>query len=250
MLPRVDIEGLSKSFYNNEKELKVLDGLSLSLYEGEFVSLIGPSGCGKSTLFNIICGLENGYMGSIKIDGLDIKDSGKKFAYMYQKDLLMPWKKLMDNLMLPMEIQGIEKSAARERINELLPKFGLNGFENSYPRELSGGMRQRAALLRTFLIDSDIMLMDEPFAALDALNRDKMQSWLLSVWGQFKRSVLFITHSIDEAIFLSDRIYVLSDRPASVKLQLNIELGRPRNKDVLTSQKFMEYKELLLNSLE
>jgi NitT/TauT family transport system ATP-binding protein len=144
----------------------------------------------------------------------------------------------------------MSRDAAYKKLDELLPVFGLEGFENSYPSELSGGMRQRAALLRTFLIGSDIMLLDEPFGALDAINRDKMQRWLLGIWDRFQHSVLFITHSIDEAIYLSDRVYVLTERPATVKLDLAIDIERPRSKEVVTSKKFMEYKALLLNNLE
>lgn len=250
MIPRVEILNLSKKFYKNGVELNVLNDICLKLYDGEFVSIIGPSGCGKSTIFNIICGLENSYEGSITVDGGMLEDCHKKFAYMPQKDLLMPWKKLKENLALPLEIQGIDKKDAYEKMAGYIPVFGLEGFENAYPSELSGGMRQRAALLRTFLIDSDIMLLDEPFGALDAINRDKMQRWLLDVWNNFRRSVLFITHSIDEAIYLSDRVYVLSERPARVKLGLKIDLERPRSKEIITSKKFTEYKALLLDALE
>lgn len=241
---------MSKSYYKGGREVKVLDGISLKLQDGEFVSVIGPSGCGKSTIFNIICGIEDSYDGEITVDGLELRKCSKKFAYMPQKDLLMPWKKLRGNLVLPLEIQGVKREEALKKVEELIPVFGLKGFEDAYPLELSGGMRQRAALLRTFLIDSDIMLLDEPFGALDAINRDKMQRWLLDIWSSFKRSVLFITHSIDEAIFLSDRVYVLSERPARIKLDLEIAIERPRDKNVVTSRKFIEYKSQLLNALE
>lgn len=250
MIPRVSIKNLSKSFFKDNNEIKVLENISLELYDGEFVSIIGPSGCGKSTIFNIICGLDKSYGGNISIDGAELNMNNKRFAYMLQKDLLMPWKKLMSNLILPLEIQGIDKAVAIKKAGELIELFGLSGFEESYPSELSGGMKQRAALLRTFLIDSDIMLLDEPFASLDAINRDKMQRWLLDVWSKFRRSVLFITHSIDEAIYLSDRIYVLSERPASVKLCLTVDIERPRTRDTIISKKFLEYKALLLHSLE
>ncbi|KPU43450.1 aliphatic sulfonates import ATP-binding protein SsuB [Oxobacter pfennigii] len=250
MGPKIEISNLHKSFYRDGVTLDVLKDINMKVYDGEFVSVIGPSGCGKSTIFNIICNLSSGYTGNISIDGVDLKSSKKRMAYMHQKDLLMPWKNLKDNISLPLEIQGMDKKEAYEKIYEMLPVFGLEGFENAYTFELSGGMKQRAALLRTFLIDSDIMLLDEPFGALDAINRDKMQLWLLSIWEKFKRSVLFITHSIDEAIFLSDRIYVLSDRPATVKLGLSIDIERPRNKGHITSSRFNEYKALLFNTLE
>lgn len=250
MIPKVELRNLSKSYPTNAGELKVLDNISLKLFDGEFISLIGPSGCGKSTIFNLICGLEGEFKGDIFIEGALLANSSKNFAYMPQKDLLMPWKKLQDNIVLPLEIKGVGKDKSYEEVEKLIPLFGLKGFENAYPSELSGGMKQRAALLRTFLIDSDIMLLDEPFGALDAINRDKMQRWLMDVWDKFRRSVIFITHSIDEAIFLSDRIYVLSDRPADVKLDLKIDLERPRVSSIVTSQKFIEYKALLLDALE
>lgn len=250
MKSKVELQNLSNSFYKDNREIKVLDNICLKLYDGEFISIIGPSGCGKSTIFNIICGLESSYSGLITIDGVKLKKSAKRFAYMPQKDLLMPWKKLMDNLILPLEIQGIDKKNAYIQVNELIEIFGLKGFEGAYPCELSGGMKQRAALLRTFLIDSDIMLLDEPFGALDAINRDKLQQWLLGIWDKLRRSVIFITHSIDEAIYLSDRIYVLSERPAKVSMELKINIERPRVKSIITSKKFMDYKALLLSALE
>lgn len=250
MIPKVEIRNLTKSFQKEKEKLSVLDDINIKLSDGEFISIIGPSGCGKSTIFNIICKLEHEDGGNILVDGVELGKSSRKFAYMPQKDLLMPWKKLKDNLILPLEIQGMEKGRAYTKLEEYLPVFGLEGFENSYPPELSGGMRQRAALLRTFLIDSDIMLLDEPFASLDAINRDKMQRWLLDVWERFRHSVIFITHSIDEAIYLSDRVYALTDRPASVKLDLPIDIPRPRNREVVTSDKFIGYKSLLLEALE
>lgn len=249
MLPKVEIVNLNKSFYKDGVEIKVLDDINIKLYDGEFVSIIGPSGCGKSTIFSIICNLQSPDSGDIIVDGK--KDNlNKRFAYMPQKDLLFPWRKLKDNMILPLEIQGEDKINAYRKVDSLFDQFGLRGFENAYPHELSGGMKQRAALLRTFLIDSDIMLLDEPFGAIDAINRDKLQVWLLDVWSKFKRSVFFITHSIDEAIYLSDRVYVLSERPASVKLEIKIDLERPRDKNIITSQKFMDYKACLLSALE
>lgn len=180
---------------------------------------------------------------------MPLSDYDKRIGYMHQKDLLMPWRTVIDNVIIPLEIQGEKKSRAREKVKELLPVFGLEGFENAYPNELSGGMRQRAALLRTVLVDSDIMLLDEPFGALDAINRTAMQNWLLDIWSRFERSVMFITHDIEEAIFLSDRVYVLTQRPARVLQEIKIEFERPRTKEILVSQKFIEYKKILMNSL-
>lgn len=168
---------------------------------------------------------------------------------MPQRDQLMPWKTLLENAMLPLEIQGTNRSQAEARVRELLPVFGLEGFANAYPTQLSGGMRQRGALLRTILIESDLVLLDEPFGALDAITREKMQRWLLGVWEKLERTVLFITHSVDEAILLSDRVYVMSQRPGRIIAEEKIRLPRPREWDMITSLGFSRHKETLLKSL-
>lgn len=248
--PRISLSRVTKDFVQNGDRLEVLADITLTVGAGEFVSLIGPSGCGKSTIFQIITGLIRQDAGSISIDGREAGRGVRKMGYMPQKDLLLPWKRLLDNAVIPLEIGGVPRREAEARVRELLPVFGLEGFERAYPSELSGGMRQRAALLRTMLIDSDILLLDEPFGSLDAMNREKMQGWLLSVWEKFRRSVLFITHSIDEAIFLSDRVYGLSDRPARVTMEVDIDLARPRDSHIVTTPEFMRYKEILLQNLE
>lgn len=246
---KISMRNVHKDFSMEEEYLKVLDDINIEVSEGEFISIIGPSGCGKSTIFHILTKLVDDYEGSVEIDGMPLSDYDKRIGYMHQKDLLMPWRTVIDNVIIPLEIQGEKKSRAREKVKELLPVFGLEGFENAYPNELSGGMRQRAALLRTVLVDSDIMLLDEPFGALDAINRTAMQNWLLDIWSRFERSVMFITHDIEEAIFLSDRVYVLTQRPARVLQEIKIEFERPRTKEILVSQKFIEYKKILMNSL-
>lgn len=237
----MNIHALGKTYSNPNISLEVLKDINIEVNDGEFVSIIGPSGCGKSTIFNILCGIENATSGNI--------ESIYDFGYMPQNDLLMDWKKLIDNIMLPLKLKKQINSESLENVKKMMKLFGLEGFENSYPIELSGGMRQRAALLRTFLTGSTIMLLDEPFASLDALTREKMQEWLLEIWEYEKRSVIFITHSIDEAIFLSDRIYVLSDRPSTVLEMLDINISRPRSRDVITSQPFNEYKRKIIKLL-
>lgn len=246
---KISMRNVHKDFSMDEEYLKVLDDINIEVSEGEFISIIGPSGCGKSTIFHILTKLVDSYEGEVEIDGMPLSDYDKRIGYMHQKDLLMPWRTVIDNVIIPLEIQGEKKSKAREKVKELLPVFGLEGFENVYPNELSGGMRQRAALLRTVLVDSDIMLLDEPFGALDAINRTAMQNWLLDIWSRFERSVMFITHDIEEAIFLSDRVYVLTQRPARVLQEIKIDFERPRKKEILISQKFLEYKKILMNSL-
>ena len=246
---RIHMENVHKDFHSENDVLRVLEDINIYADEGEFVSIIGPSGCGKSTIFHILTGLVGGYEGRVEIDSIPLSEYDKRVGYMHQKDLLMPWRNLIDNVIIPLEIQGEKKVDAKNKVMDLLPVFGLEGFEKSYPNELSGGMRQRAALLRTVLVESDIMLLDEPFGALDAISRSKMQKWLLDIWSRFKRTVMFITHDIEEAIFLSDRIYVLTSRPASVLKEVKIDFERPRNKDILVSSKFLDYKKILMDAL-
>ncbi len=250
MTPKIQMLKIRKDFKSSQELLKVLGDISLFVNPGEFVSIIGPSGCGKSTVFQILTGLETYDEGQIKIDNIPLEKWHKKMSYMQQKDLLMPWRTVIENVLLPLEIQGAKKKDALNRVKELLPVFGLDGFDNAYPHQLSGGMRQRAALLRTVLTDSEIMLLDEPFGALDAINRSLMQQWLLEIWERFTHSVLFVTHDIEEAIFLSDRVYVLSQRPAKVVKEITIDFPRPRKKEFLVLPEFLEYKKSVLAALE
>ncbi len=246
---KIRMSRIAKTYFQDDAILEVLADVSLTVDSGEFVSLIGPSGCGKSTLFKIITGLDSMDKGELFIDGIRADNRIRRIGYMPQKDQLMHWKTLMQNLVLPLEIQGVKAAEAQKRVQELLPVFGLDGFEKAYPRELSGGMRQRAALLRTVLIDSDLLLLDEPFGALDAINREKMQRWLLTVWGSLNRTVLFITHSVDEAILLSDRVYVMSQRPGKIVAEESIAFPRPRDWNLVTTLEFIHYKEKLVNAL-
>ncbi len=249
MAIKIEIKHLNKTFMRNKESLEVLKDINLILCENQFVSLLGPSGCGKSTILRILAGLEDSYSGDIKVCDKKLSDSSTQFCYMPQKDLLMPWRTVYKNIILPLEIDDRLNSTENLKLPELIKEFGLEGFENFYPSEISGGMKQRAGLLRTFLMNSDIMLLDEPFGALDAITRMNMQEWLLSVLSEHKKSVLFITHDIDEAIFLSDRVYVLSDRPASIVSTVDIEFIRPRTKEMLSTQNFLKYKNLILKAL-
>lgn len=228
---------------------KVLSDISFDVNESEFITLIGPSGCGKSTIFKIITGLEKNYTGNVIIDGTDIEKYQGKLAYMPQNDLLLDWRTLYKNAVLPMEIEKTDKKTMNERIKKLLPEFKLSGEEGKYPYELSGGMKKRTALLRTFLVDSDIMLLDEPFGALDAITRSEMQQFLLEVCEKHRHTVLFITHDIDEAVYLSDRIIVLGKNPAVIKGEIKIQISKPRNTDVLLEREFLEYKKRIMDML-
>lgn len=220
-------------------DLAVLDGVSMRLGTGELVSILGPSGCGKSTIFAILTGTVRASAGAILVDGAPIGPATERFAVMPQTDALLPWRRVIDNVTLGLEVQGVPRRAARERVEPLLATFGLDGFARSYPFQLSGGMRQRAALLRTVVQDRSVMLLDEPFGALDALTRTEMQAWLESVWDTFRWSVLLITHDIREAVFLSDRIYVLSPRPARVVAEVEVPLERPRRMDHFSHPEFV-----------
>ncbi|GAE25593.1 hydroxymethylpyrimidine ABC transporter [Halalkalibacter wakoensis JCM 9140] len=241
----ISIRNLQHS-YNGESVIKNID---LSLKKGEFVSIIGPSGCGKSTLFNLITGLEVPDEGDILFDGKNMLGKRGHSSYMMQKDLLFPWKTVLENVLLGPTITKQEAQEAVEEARSLFPMFGLEGYEHYYPEVLSGGMKQRAALLRTFLHKKELMLLDEPFGALDALTREKMHSWLLDIWSHMQRTVLFITHSIDEAIFLSDRIYVFGPRPTEVILDVKVPLPRPRNKEMTVTPEYLEVKQQLMNAL-
>lgn len=246
---KLELQGIRKAFWEKWGVLPTLESIDLRVSEGEFVSIIGPSGCGKSTLFNIICGLEPADAGRVLLDGRDVTGRLGLFGYMPQRDLLLPWRTVLENVILGAEIAGRNLREAREEARRLLPLFGLEGFENHYPATLSGGMAQRAALLRTFLGHRDVLLLDEPFGALDALTRTTMQEWLLEVWARFQKTVLFITHDVEEAVFLSDRVYVLTARPARVCLELPIALSRPRHRPLVTSPSFIALKRRLLEAL-
>lgn len=251
MKEAIKLEKISKGFLdrNTGSQLPVLREIDLEVGQQEFVSLIGPSGCGKSTLFNIISGLFTPDQGKVLINGDLANGKTGLVSYMPQKDLLLPWRTALDNVIIPLEIRKMDKNRARQKARDLFPLFGLEGFESSYPHQLSGGMRQRAALLRTYLNKSEIMLLDEPFASLDAITKSKLHRWLQEIWTRFQPSILFITHDIDEAIFLADRIYVLSERPASIKGHFRVKLPRPRTAKSLTSPEFLELKETLLELL-
>jgi ABC-type nitrate/sulfonate/bicarbonate transport system ATPase subunit len=226
--PRIEFRHVSKTFLGIEHAIPALDDVSFKVMPGEFVTIIGASGSGKSTLFNLCVGLLEPDEGEILIDGKKPENRAGMVGYMPQRDLLLPWRSVLDNVLIPLEIQGIPKRESRQKAMEMLPHFGLETFENEYPSALSGGMRQRAALLRTWLTGRSTMLLDEPFGALDALTRKELQNWLLRVWQEFGWTVMFITHDVEEAVYLADRVIVLSARPGKIKRELKIDLPRPR----------------------
>ncbi|MGE0037314.1 MAG: ABC transporter ATP-binding protein [Xanthobacteraceae bacterium] len=248
-LAKLAVDDVSMAFKTPSGTFEALAPVSLSIPQGRFVSLIGPSGCGKSTIFNIIAGLLEPTGGRVLIDGIDATGTIGRVGYMLQKDLLLPWRTVLDNVILGMEIQGVPSGEARGRALPLLQRYGLAGFEHLYPNALSGGMRQRAALLRTLLFDTDVILLDEPFGALDAQTKLHMQEWLMQLWGDFGKTVLFVTHDVDEAIYLSDELHVMATRPGRVVESIPITLPRPRLRNSALSPEFIAIKERCLELL-
>ena len=248
--PRLQVTGISQRFVDGERTVDVMRDIALEARAGEFVTVIGPSGCGKSTLFNIIAGLEDADTGEVRVDGTLVTGHTEAFAYMPQQDLLFPWRRILDNTTLGLEVRGMPRDEARARAAALFPRFGLAGFEQAYPHTLSGGMRQRAALLRTVVQGRPILLLDEPFGALDALTRMEMQEWLAGMSTEFGWTVLLVTHDVREAVLLSDRIVVMTPRPASIAATIEVPLPRPRRLDAFTDAAFVAIEAGVLRALQ
>lgn len=226
-----------------------IEDIGFSVNAGEFVALVGPSGCGKSTLLNVTAGLMPPTGGDILIDGVAVEDRRPYFGYMFQSDLLMPWADIRKNVALGLEILGTPRREARDRAMEILREFELDQFADKYPIQLSGGMRQRVAFMRTLLCNRPVLLLDEPFGALDALTRSVMQEWLLGVWERTKPTIILITHDVEEAIFLADRVLMMTARPGRIGKEVSVDLGRPRDHSVLTTPEFNVIKEEILEEL-
>lgn len=233
---KLEVSGLSFSYDNK----KLFENLDFSIKEGEFVSLLGPSGCGKSTILKLLTGVIQAETGRITVDEQPVTGLSEHFAYMPQNDLLFPWKTILDNVCLYGQIHGSMEEMRREA-SKNFPAFGLEGYETKYPSSLSGGMRQRAAFLRTALCKADILLLDEPFGALDVITRGDMQDWLISMRARLNRTVLLVTHDMDEALYLSDRILILNQAPAHITCEIEIP-DRVRNRDWLYNQGALRQK--------
>ena len=244
-MEKLEVKHVSKYFDGKP----VLSDISIELHRGELVCLLGVSGGGKTTLFNIISGLLMPDAGRVLLDGEDITGKPGSISYMLQKDLLLPYRTIEDNGALPLLLKGEEKGEARKRAAALFRQFGLEGTEKKYPAQLSGGMRQRAALLRTYLFSRDVALLDEPFSALDTLTKSAIHRWFLDVMGKIRLSTLFITHDIDEAILLSDRIYLLSGSPGTITAEIVIREPKPRSADFNLTPEFLSYKRQILELL-
>lgn len=243
--PCLQAANICKTYWSGRRLLPVLDNVSVCAYTGEFVAVLGPSGCGKSTMLEILCGLQQPDSGKVHINGAGVTAPGQ-MSYMPQRAALLPWRNVLDNVTLGPILHGATKDAARQQAAEHMELFGLTGFDRSYPRELSGGMRQRAALLRTYLSGSAIIALDEPFGALDAITRRDMQEWLATVHNSLSATIIMVTHDIEEALLLADRIYVLTPRPGKNGAEFRIDLPRPRD---VVSGSFTTHKAEVLAAL-
>ena len=248
-LSKINVKGLSKTYLIDGKTVPILEGIDFFVRPGEFVSIIGASGCGKSTFLNILAGLEPPDSGIIEFDGISVDSRLGQVGYMQQKDLLLPWRTVLDNVILGLQIEGVSRKRARIDALDLIHQCGVSGFENLYPHALSGGMRQRAAFLRTMLLEQTIILLDEPFGALDALTKLNLQEWLMDVCLQMNKTAVLVTHDIDEALLLSDRVYLLTSRPGRNALILEVGLARPREYDMVTGTMFSDLKRQLMEPL-
>ena len=244
-MSELTVKNVSKSYDGR----KIIKNISLTLHQGELVSILGVSGGGKTTLFNVISGLTKPDEGKVYLDGEEITGKPGRISYMLQKDLLLPYRTIEDNVALPLMIRGMKKKEARAKAAPYFAEFGLEGTQKQYPRQLSGGMRQRAALMRTYMFSQNVALLDEPFSALDTITKGSMHTWYLDIMEKIRLSTLFITHDIDEAILLSDRICLLTGKPGQITKEIVIREPRPRRKDFNLTEEFLDYKKEILSAL-
>ncbi len=243
------VRDLSAVFRNGNGGLQALDHLSFSVQPQEFLCVLGPSGSGKSTLLRILAGLLEPTDGEVIYQGEHLTSPRREIGFVFQKANLMPWRTVMQNILLPLEVQGMAKEAAQARGSELVELVGLQGFEDTLPRDLSGGMAQRVAIARALVHDPDLLLLDEPFGGLDALTRERMGTELLRIWQRRRKTVVMVTHSISEALFLADRVVVLTSRPGRLRLELGVDLPRPREEDIRYTTRFGELAQTLRTAI-
>lgn len=244
-VPLIEVRGVTKTYPGRDGPTESLRPIDLSINEGEFVSVVGPSGCGKSTLLKLVAGLAPASGGEIRIGGRRIVGPQTNVGIVFQNAVLMAWRNVSNNILLQAEMRGMDMAAARKRAQQLIEMAGLKGFEKKYPWQLSGGMQQRASICRALLHDPAVMLMDEPFGALDAMTREKMNIELQRIWLESRKTVLLITHSIPEAVFLSDRVIVMSERPGSIAATYDIDLPRSRSLNVMATPEFASYTRMI-----
>lgn len=245
----IALDGVALTYQTASGPVEAVRSLSLTAEAGSFVSMLGPSGCGKSTLLQVAAGLLPPSSGTVRLSGRPVTGPSAEAGFVFQQPTLLPWRTVLDNILIPIRARRMDMKKGREQAMDLVRLVKLEGFENSYPHELSGGMQQRVGLARALVHEPDVLLMDEPFAALDALTREKMSLELLYFWSASRRTVLFVTHSVQEAVFLSDRIVVLSQRPARVVEDITIELPRPRSLETMVLPEFAAYCDILRRSL-
>lgn len=238
---QVEIQNVYKSFFRDGNETKILDDISLNIREGEFISLLGPSGCGKSTLLKMIGGLLDITSGELKVAGTEMKKPTERIGYMFQKSVLLPWRTVEQNIVLPIELAKGDMERAKNRVGDLLELVELAGYENHYPNELSGGMQQRISLARTLMTDPDILLLDEPFGALDEFTRENLNFSLMDIVEKSGKTVVLVTHNISEAVLMSNRIVVLGINPGHVLEDLHINFNKPRTDEVMLTKEYSDY---------
>ena len=243
------VQAVTRTFQSGAGSVTAIRDVSFGVQRGAFLSILGPSGCGKSTLFNLIAGLLTPTSGDVTIDGASVVNRPGQVGYMLQRDLLLPWRTIEDNITLGQTLRGVSRREALAQAAPLIRRCGLHGFEQSRPSQLSGGMRQRAALLRTLLTGKDVLLLDEPFGALDAITRLQLQMTLIDFWQDMRKTILFVTHDVEEALLLSDEILVLTERPGRLRARLPVTLPRPRTPEMLSSPELMALKARLMQLL-
>ncbi len=247
---KLALDRISMLYAQRGRRFAALRDVSLEIHGGEFISIVGASGCGKTTLLRIVDGLVAPTHGQVRVDGLAVTRPGPDRGFVFQQDALFPWRTVLDNIVFGLEVQGKPRRESRERADALIRLVGLAGFEQHFPHELSGGMRQRANLARALTIDPEILLMDEPFAALDAQTREIMQAELLRIWRSNRKTVLFVTHQIDEAVYLSDRVVVMTSRPGQIKAVLDVDIPRPRDLAIKRTARFLEVVDAIWAMIE
>lgn len=245
----LELQNITLAFNDGPQRLPVLNDISLHVPSGQFISIVGPSGSGKSTLFHVIGGLLRPEQGQVRVNGQEITGKRGYISYVPQKPALFPWRTTLDNILLAREISGGVDQTARDDADKWIEKAGLKGFEDAYPHMLSGGMQQRASFLRGLIAPQELLCLDEPFSSLDELTRHEMQEWLLKLWEQQRRSVLLITHSIEEALLLSDTVYLFSNRPASIIHKIDVPFERPRRKEIINDPEFLRLKHEISNRM-